>query len=312
MQCSVAGVPCSRVDDFCRLGYPLTLLRRRDLLHALYTSLEDMSRIRVGTKVVDIAPRVASEPDGPLCVTTASGEVYTGDIVVGADGVHGVVREHMWRIPGLQKTPKGKTNQVRTEKGAMTVDYYTILGATPAAESRLTEMIRPGDMHMRCDKGVLLTLIANSDGSVNWFAAFKMDRTRVHPDLPEKLSQEEIRATLEEYAEWKAWDGGAYSSDITFGDLWRVSPWVSATHLQEGLFDTWSCGRITCIGDTVFKVRRTPIERIYRVTVLTSCSSRLISHRARICASSRQPLSPTLCMGSSRRAMQQPQLSTRH
>lgn len=251
------------IDNFCRLGYPLTLLRRRDLLHALYASLEDNSRIQLGAKVVDIAPRVASEPDGPLCVTTDSGEVYTGDIVVGADGVHGVVREHMWRISELQQTPKGRTNQVRTgtEKGAMTVDYYTILGATPAAECPrgLTEMIRPGDMHMRCDKGLLLTLIANLDGSVNWFAAFKMDQTRVYPDLPEKLSQEEIRATLEEYAQWKAWDG-ADSRDITFGDLWRVSPWVSATYLQEGLFDTWSCGRITCIGDTVFKVRHVPIE----------------------------------------------------
>ncbi|KAL4886087.1 hypothetical protein BJY04DRAFT_213623 [Aspergillus karnatakaensis] len=238
-----------------KLGYPLTLLHRKDLLHALYTSLEDKSRIHVGAKVVDVAPQVETEVDGPLCVTIASGEVYTGDVVVGADGVHGATREHMWRIADLQQTPEGRTNHARKETGAMTVDYYTILGVTPATDSsrRLTELIRPGDMYMRCDKGVMLTLIKNPEGSVNWFVAFKMDKPCVYPDIPMKFSQEEIRAKLEEYAEWQAWGNIADNSDIKFQELWRDNPRLSATHLQEGVFDTWSRGRITCIGDTVFK-----------------------------------------------------------
>jgi FAD dependent monooxygenase len=48
-------------------------------------------RIRLSTKVTDIK---TSEKN--VTVTTASGTVYNGHLVVGADGVHSPVRSAMW------------------------------------------------------------------------------------------------------------------------------------------------------------------------------------------------------------------------
>jgi FAD dependent monooxygenase len=59
----------------------------------LHASFEDTSHIHVNKKVVDIATT-----EGAAHVFTEDGNVYTGDLVVGADGVHSKVRSEMWRI----------------------------------------------------------------------------------------------------------------------------------------------------------------------------------------------------------------------
>jgi 2-polyprenyl-6-methoxyphenol hydroxylase-like FAD-dependent oxidoreductase len=46
-------------------------------------------------------------------VSTASGMIFKGDLIVGADGIHSTVRREMWRIandvePGYISTPSNE------------------------------------------------------------------------------------------------------------------------------------------------------------------------------------------------------------
>lgn len=59
----------------------------------MYDNLEHKERVLLGKRVVKV-----DESKTGVQVTTQDGEIYRGDILVGADGVHSVVRKEMWRI----------------------------------------------------------------------------------------------------------------------------------------------------------------------------------------------------------------------
>lgn len=67
----------------------------------MHTQYPDQSKILTNQRVVAICPLGSR-----VNVITEAGVTYTGDLVVGADGVHSKVRSEMWRIadtvrPGL-------------------------------------------------------------------------------------------------------------------------------------------------------------------------------------------------------------------
>lgn len=88
-------------------GYPISFLERRKLLEILYDALPDKTRVQVNKTVCSIDEH-AGEGKGGVRVRTLDGEVYEGDIVVGADGVHSRTRSEMWRLsstPGQAEIP---------------------------------------------------------------------------------------------------------------------------------------------------------------------------------------------------------------
>lgn len=80
------------------------ILSRQQLLTVLYNGLKDKSRIRLGKKVVEIRHQ-----ESVVSALTDDGDVYHGDMAVGADGVHSITRSELWRIanrdmPGIITT----------------------------------------------------------------------------------------------------------------------------------------------------------------------------------------------------------------
>lgn len=63
------------------------------LLQALFQNINDKSKIRTNKKVVDITLHASS-----VEARTKDGDMFTGDILVGADGIHSSVRKEMWRL----------------------------------------------------------------------------------------------------------------------------------------------------------------------------------------------------------------------
>lgn len=76
-----------------RLCLSLLILSRQQLIRILYTSLKDKSRIRLKKKVIGIHPL-----ESGVSVSIEDGDVYYGDLVVGADGVHSMTRSELWRV----------------------------------------------------------------------------------------------------------------------------------------------------------------------------------------------------------------------
>ena len=69
-------------------------LDRQTVLQTLYDKIQDKSKVLTGKRVQTIDN---SDPTIVNVITT-DGSRYSGDIVVGADGVHSVVRQEMARL----------------------------------------------------------------------------------------------------------------------------------------------------------------------------------------------------------------------
>ena len=76
----------------CSHGYPVVFLDRRMLIQILYDKIGDKSKVLTSERVVAIENSLSH-----VTVTTQTGNSYTGDIVVGADGIHSTVRKQMWQ-----------------------------------------------------------------------------------------------------------------------------------------------------------------------------------------------------------------------
>lgn len=62
------------------------------LIQILYDKVEDKSKVLTSERVVTVENTISH-----VTVTTKTGNSYTGDIVVGADGIHSTVRKKMWQ-----------------------------------------------------------------------------------------------------------------------------------------------------------------------------------------------------------------------
>lgn len=73
-------------------GYPIVFLDRQMLIEILYDKIRDKPKVLTSQRVATIQNSPFS-----VTVTTKTGEAFTGDIVVGADGIHSTVRQQMWQ-----------------------------------------------------------------------------------------------------------------------------------------------------------------------------------------------------------------------
>ncbi|KAJ8106601.1 hypothetical protein ONZ43_g7012 [Nemania bipapillata] len=74
-----------------RTGYTTLTLERRLFLKALYDTLRHQERVHEHQCVRNVI-----ENNGSVSVVMDDGSEHTGDLVVGADGVHSLCRELMW------------------------------------------------------------------------------------------------------------------------------------------------------------------------------------------------------------------------
>jgi 2-polyprenyl-6-methoxyphenol hydroxylase-like FAD-dependent oxidoreductase len=88
-------------------GYPFVFMDRHFLLQTLYDAITDKSKILLGKRI----SRVDHSGEG-ISVQCRDGTTYHGDVVVGADGVHSIVRHEMWRhMDSLDPSPLSKTER---------------------------------------------------------------------------------------------------------------------------------------------------------------------------------------------------------
>lgn len=71
----------------------MQFLERRQLLQILYDNLKDKSKVQTSADVCGI-----TQLNSGIEVILKDGRCITGDLVVGADGVHSPLRSEMWRI----------------------------------------------------------------------------------------------------------------------------------------------------------------------------------------------------------------------
>ncbi|KAG8420740.1 hypothetical protein J3458_002673 [Metarhizium acridum] len=212
--------------------YPVSFLERQRFLQILYDTLESKHHVHTGKKVL----AVESGLDCAVVKTSDGGE-YKADLVVGADGVHSVVRSEIWRY--LKETsPTCATGQ---ENSGIKYEYSCIYGL-----SRNVPHMELGSQLSRLDDGVSIHVFTGKQSKFFWFAMVKTPQAGCAGQGA--CSDHAARQICDSMRSKKL------SDVLTFGDVWSRCTIYKMTPLEEGVFKQWNYGRMLCIGDAIRKM----------------------------------------------------------
>ncbi|KAL4755992.1 FAD-dependent oxidoreductase [Aspergillus foveolatus] len=215
-----------------RFGFPIAFLDRQKLLEILYTKLSDRSRIQLRSRVVSV---LASD-DG-VTVTTDDAQTYTGQLVVGADGVHSRVRSEMWKA--AQKLGQGI--MIKEQQGIAT-EYCCVFGISSSVKG-----LNVGEQVNAFHDRLTIVTIHGKNGRVYWFLIQKLDQRYRYPDNP-RFGPESAAVVAERVRHRRLY------KNITFGQVWDKREVATMTPLEEGLLQTWHHGRMVLVGDSAHKM----------------------------------------------------------
>lgn len=197
-------------------------------------------------------------------MTCADGSTYTGDMIIGADGVHSAVREH------IQKLAADDTGHTIKPPFLTTYQCLWVRFPAPADEDRA------GQVFETHGPGIATQIFFSTEHAV----AGIYERLEQPTQERLRLGGDDQEALLQRWGHLPLTDDGKY----TLRSVAENSISSGMVALEEGVVDRWSYGgRAVLVGDAAHKY--TPItgagcnNGIIDVAVLVSGLQRLVSGR---------------------------------
>jgi 2-polyprenyl-6-methoxyphenol hydroxylase-like FAD-dependent oxidoreductase len=218
-------------------------MERKFWLSCIYNAIEDKSRIRANSGVASFV-----ESAEGVEVTTEGGEIFKGDILIGADGVHSAIRGLL--ADKIDATDAAAAQQMRE---CYDSTYHAIFATSKNINTK-GELFLPERMvHNVYYHGVSGVAAAGVTGLVFWFLFVKSDQVTKTPNTP-RFTEEQMLATITKYGDH------ALGPGYTYNDLWNSRVKANMVALEEGVLQTkWnSGGRVVLIGDAVHKATVNP------------------------------------------------------
>ncbi|KAF2015193.1 FAD/NAD(P)-binding domain-containing protein [Aaosphaeria arxii CBS 175.79] len=232
---TIADIPDAAVHLRKRTGYEPFFVDRQMLIQALYDNLKDKTKIHTSKGVAKVDQQ---DSDG-VHVTTLDRDKYSGDILVGADGIHSTVRREMWRIAD-QEQPDHFNQQERNE---VKTEYCCIFGI-----SRPTDNFPDFASHTIQGQDHSYLLGSGPGRRIYWFLFKKLEKISkgLYDKIP-RYTEAERDALAAEHA------NDRLSHCLSFGDLYNSRTSATLQALPEVVFSKWHYGRIITIGDAAHK-----------------------------------------------------------
>lgn len=232
----IEAMPVGEVSR--ELGAPSCDVRRPDLQRELIALLGD-GVVRMGSEVVGV-----EQDANRATVLLAGGGRSSGDLVIGADGVHSVVREHV--------------------AGSSKLDYSGYSGWGGILDGFSHELLQPNrhvEIWARHGKGGVADV---GNGSSRWYVVRKAPAGAT--DLP--VLKDEIREHVTGWYELlRAAVEAAEPESIVQTEAWDLEP-----------LDTWVDGRVVLLGDSAHAT--TPFASMGACMTIQDCRAlvdRLVS-----------------------------------
>ncbi|KAI8626280.1 FAD/NAD(P)-binding domain-containing protein [Xylariaceae sp. FL1651] len=218
-----------------RHGYPPLFIQRQQLVQALYQNLRHKKKVLLQKRLVQIQPM-----ENGIRALTQDGSLYTGDIIVGADGMHSAVRKQM-HIMGKALSP-GYFDPEEYSKVPCT--YKCIFGISHAHSLRGVEK---GTTSNIMGKHWSYTVSSAPGDTIFWVLNVKNSAV-THGDRIPRYSQTEERSLAEKHFKDRLNDHD------TFEDLYKARIRSRLTPLHEYQWKRWYFDRIMTIGDACHKI----------------------------------------------------------
>lgn len=136
-------------------------LERQSVLRILHNKLQSKSQIELQKKISSV-----DHTESGVIVTCQDGTSISGDVLVGCDGVHSMVRREMWRLAHLHE----QSTFDPVDKDSLFAEYQCLFGISAGSKC-----ITDGEVNVNYDEGVS-TLVVGGKQRVFWFIFKKMDR----------------------------------------------------------------------------------------------------------------------------------------
>ncbi|ETS79271.1 hypothetical protein PFICI_09124 [Pestalotiopsis fici W106-1] len=215
-----------------RHGYPMLFFDRQWLLKVLYDCVEQKDRILVNQRVKTI-----KTTETGVEVLTASGQTFTGDIVIGADGIHSSVRREMRRIAAATRPGYFKAD----EEDKVPCYYKCSFGIAKDVEGWPT-----GEQCFTLGRGKSFLVASGPENRCYWFLFVRFPEPLYGKDIP-KYSREDEAEFMKEHGNLPI------TEDLTLGQVYAKRETSALTPLHEVVFDKWFLDRILLVGDSAHK-----------------------------------------------------------
>lgn len=177
-----------------------------------------------------------SQNPSSVTVKCQDGSSYTGDILVGADGIHSIVHKKMQDHID-SKTP-GATAKDR--KG-LSAEFSCIFGI-----SKGVEVDPKGGFHRTYTKGYSTIVSTGKSGAVYWFLFSRLDRKYFGKEIP-RFSEKDAEEAVKPFLNMCATD------KIKYGEIWENRTVANMCCVEESQNEHWTSDRMVCLGDAVHK-----------------------------------------------------------
>ncbi|KAI0202484.1 hypothetical protein F4808DRAFT_468608 [Astrocystis sublimbata] len=216
-------------------GYKIHFLSRHDCLRILFEKIQRRSSIHLLQEVTDVSFDATSRKTN---VTTKNGSVYSGDIVIGADGVRSNMRRRLWELADAEQP--GYIPQA--DKTGIKSFYTAVIGIAlnpPLPEGGSARAYN----HQR---SYFFQEARKGSGEFYWWLCAKNEETK--SGILPKLSNDVKQDLLSRYADDRIGD------TLTLGALAEQSVYSTAIPLQEFTLQKCFYRNIVLIGDTYKKL----------------------------------------------------------
>ncbi|OAK96962.1 FAD/NAD(P)-binding domain-containing protein [Phaeosphaeriaceae sp. SRC1lsM3a] len=218
-----------------RIAYAPVFIDRQMIIQILYDNLRDKSTVVTGKGV----QHVEQHPDH-VRVQTTDGTMFTGELLVGADGIYSTVRKEMWRQAD-QARPGYFPLSDRTNTAT---EYCCIFGI-----SKPTSKVPKCSSFNVMGRGHSYLVATGPNHRVYWFLFKKLSSVAYGiEDKYPRYTEDERDALAAEHAD------DVLNEELRFGELYANRTTATLQALPEVIFSKWHYGRIVTIGDAAHKL----------------------------------------------------------